>query len=218
MARVDLPGTDAYPGNSNRSRIEREQKEEAPKKDIKKVASGVKKKKSAAKKFKEAFVGDEGSQSVADYILYDVLVPAAKNTVNDMVTGGIEMLLFGERRGNRTVRDRGRSVVNYTSYSRRNGDRDSMQSRTSSRRSARDRVYNDDIILPSRGQAEEVIDSLLDVIDKYGSASVADLYSLVGIDSEFTDNSYGWTNLNNASVSRVRDGYALNLPRAYPID
>ena len=216
MAHVDLPTPDAYPGNSDKKRMNQQ---EEPKKEIKKVASATKRKKSMAKKFKEAFVGEDGDdQSVADYILYDVLVPAAKNTISDMVTGGIEMILYGERRGSsRMNRNRGRSYVNYSGYStRRDDDRARNGSRV--RRSARDRVYNDDIVVPTRGEAEQTIDSLLDIIDQYGSASIADLYSLTGIDSDFTDNSYGWTNLSTASVSRTRDGYILNLPRAYPID
>lgn len=216
MAHVDLPTPDAYPGNSDKKRMNQQ---EEPKKEIKKVTSATKRKKSMAKKFKEAFVGEDGDdQSVADYILYDVLVPAAKNTISDMVTGGIEMILYGERRGSsRMNRDRGRSYVNYSGYSTR---RDDNRARNGSRvrRSARDRVYNDDIIIPTRGEAEQTIDRLLDIIDQYGSASIADLYSLTGIDSDFTDNSYGWTNLSTASVSRTRDGYILNLPRAYPID
>lgn len=216
MAHVDLPTPDAYPGNSDKKRMNQQ---EEPKKEIKKVASATKRKKSMAKKFKEAFVGEDGDdQSVADYILYDVLVPAAKNTISDMVTGGIEMILYGERRGSsRMNRDRGRSYVNYSGYSTRMDD-NRARNGSRVRRSARDRVYNDDIIIPTRGEAEQTIDSLLDIIDQYGSASIADLYSLTGIDSDFTDNSYGWTNLSTASVSRTRDGYILNLPRAYPID
>lgn len=218
MARVDLPEKDAYPGNSNRERAAASRKQEEPKKEIKQVAKASKRKKSMTKKFKEAFIGDDtDNQSVADYILYDVLVPAAKNTINDMVTGGIEMLLFGERRGGSHMRrDRGRSYVNYSGYSTRRDEPRERQ--TSVRRSGRDRVFNDDIVLPTRGEAEQVIDSLIDIVDQYGSASIADLYSLVGIDSDFTDNNYGWTNLATASVSRIRDGYTLNLPRAYPID
>ena len=216
MAHVDLPTPDAYPGNSDKKRMNQQ---EEPKKEIKKVASATKRKKSMAKKFKEAFVGEDGDdQSVADYILYDVLVPAAKNTISDMVTGGIEMILYGERRGSsRMNRNRGRSYVNYSGYSTRRDD-DRVRNGSRVRRSARDRVYNDDIVIPTRGEAEQTIDSLLDIIDQYGSASIADLYSLTGIDSDFTDNSYGWTNLSTASVSRTRDGYILNLPRAYPID
>lgn len=213
MAKVNMPGTEDLPNNSNRARRE---KEEQKKKDIKPIAKAITKKKSVGKKFAEAFIGDESEHdNIKDYILYDVLIPAAKNTISDAITGGLEMLLFGERRSSssRMNRDRGKSYVNYSGYSKR---QDIQPERF--RRNARERVWNDDIILDSRGEAEQVIDSLLDIIDQYGAATVADLYGLVGIDSEYTDNKYGWTNLSSANVSRTRDGYILNLPKAYPID
>lgn len=219
MAKVEIPTSESFPSNSHREK-EREREVDEKKKDIQQVTStnATKRKKSIGKKFSEAFIGDESDKtSVMDYILYDVLVPAAKNTLSDMVTGGIEMLLFGERRGRSTSRDRGRSYVNYSSYSRREEER-ARDRRDSSRRSTSRRLYNDDIILDTRSEAELVIDRLLDIIDDYGAASVADLYALVGIDSEYTDNKYGWTNLSMASVSRCRDGYSLNLPKAYEID
>ena len=75
----------------------------------------------------------------------------------------------------------------------------------------RSRHNFDDIILDSRGEAEEVLSHLVDLVDDYGMASVADLYDLVGITSNFTDNKYGWTNLSSASVSRVRDGYLIDF-------
>jgi len=77
---------------------------------------------------------------------------------------------------------------------------------------------DEDIILRTRGEGEAVIASLSDLIEDYGVASVADLYDLVGITGSFTDNKYGWTNLRTASVTRVRDGFLLNLPRPTPID
>ena len=57
-----------------------------------------------------------------------------------------------------------------------------------------------------------------EIIDTYQVVSVADLYDLVGIRGNFTDNKYGWTNIRNASVEHVRDGYMLKLPKALAID
>lgn len=219
MAKVEIPTSESFPSNSHRKK-EREREVDEKKKDIQQVTAtnATKRKKSIGKKFSEAFIGEESDKTtVVDYILYDVLVPAAKNTISDMVVGGIEMLLFGERRGRSMSRDRGRSYVNYSNYSRREEER-SRDRRKVERRGESRRLYNDDIILDTRSEAELVIDRLLDIIDDYGAASVADLYALVGIDSEYTDNKYGWTNLSMASVSRCRDGYILNLPKAYEID
>ena len=57
-----------------------------------------------------------------------------------------------------------------------------------------------------------------ELIDTYGSVSVADMYDLVGMSCNYTDNKYGWTNLRNAEPVRVRDGYLLKMPKATPID
>ena len=59
-----------------------------------------------------------------------------------------------------------------------------------------------------------------DLLDQYKLVSVADLYDLVGISGDYTDNKYGWTNLRNARVERLRyeDGYILKLPKALPLD
>ena len=57
-----------------------------------------------------------------------------------------------------------------------------------------------------------------ELIATYGLVSVADLYDLVGIAGSYTDNKYGWTDIRNASVVRVRDGYVIKLPRALPLN
>jgi hypothetical protein len=136
-----------------------------------------------------------------------------------MVQGGIEMLLFGEKKGSRTTRDRGRSYVSYNSYSNR--DRDRRDDRRDRDRSsvARARHNFDDIILETRGEAEEVLSCLADLTQDYGQASVADLYDLVGITGQFTDNKWGWTDISSASATRARNGgYVLNLPKPILLD
>lgn len=53
----------------------------------------------------------------------------------------------------------------------------------------------------------------MEYIDKYGSATIADLYELLDKKSEYTDNDYGWKDLSTASQRRVREGYLLELTR-----
>lgn len=199
-----------YPSNSHKNK---EQKEETKK--VEKVVKGtvVQRKKSLGKRIIETFVGEDVN-SVTSYLIHDVLVPAAKSTISDMVQGGIEMLLFGEKKGSRTQRDRGRSYVSYNNYSSR--DRRDDRREFSNRDRARHNF--DDIVLSSRGEAEEVLSHLVDLTIDYGQASVSDLYDLVGITGNFTDNKYGWFDLSSASVSRSRDGYLLNLPKPKLLD
>ena len=47
---------------------------------------------------------------------------------------------------------------------------------------------------------------------------MADFYELAGIESEWTDEKYGWGELSEARVERVRNGYIVALPKPEPID
>lgn len=197
-----------YPGNSNKDKEEKREK-------LEKIVTGevIKKKKTFGEKVAETFFGDD-TRSVGDYLLHDILIPAMKSTLSDIVGGGIEMLLFGERsRGGYTrstiYRDRNRSYVPYNKVSRSPRERDSRYlSRTD-----RARHNFETIVIPNRGEAEEVLTNLVDLVYDYDVASVADYYDLVGIESSYTDRNYGWTNLADAKVERVRDGYIIRLPR-----
>jgi len=205
---------DQFPGNSNKTR-------NVP--EVKKIIKGkvVRRKKSLKERFVEAFTGDD-TRSVLDYIFYDVLIPSAKDLIFDMVKSGLEMKLFGDKRGRfNTPRDRGgRSYTNYNAYYR--SDNDHYYNRDRDRRdiSKANRARHDfsEIILNTREDAENILSSLIDLIIDYGVASVADLYDMVGMDSDYTDQKYGWTELRDSRVSRVREGYLINLPRPRPID
>lgn len=209
MAEREIVKLDEFPSNSHKKKEELVEK----KRVVEKVVKGKVKtrKKSLGKRVAENLIEDDG-RSVMSYILQDVLIPAAKNTIQDMVTGGIEMLLFGgsEPRDSRVRRDRGRSYVSYSKYY----DRDE-------RRPRRDRRSNhifDEVILDSRKEAEDALFGLVSILDEYDFATVADFYDLVGISSSYTDQKWGWDNLSSACVKRTRDGYVISLPRTIPID
>lgn len=206
---------ETYPSNTKMER--------PAEKKLEKVISGTatRKKLGIRKRLTDTFLEDN-TQSVGDYVLFDILVPAAKSMITDMISGGLEMLLFGSRRGTRTTREGPRSYVNYNSLSYRplNQTRDMSRSGRERELSRTGRARHDfgEIVLETRGEAEEVLSNLVDLTLDYGTASVADLYDLVGITSNFTDNRYGWTDLRSASVSRVRGGYVINLPRTQQIE
>ena len=210
-----------FPSNS---KISKSNPEKTPdEKKLEKVISGnvKRQKRGIGKRIAETLLEDT-TQSVGDYIFHDVLVPAAKSMICDIVGWGgfAEMLLFGSvRHDNRITRQGGRSFTSYGSYfnsSLRDKDRD-PRDRTLSRTS-RSRHEFDDLVLDTRGEAEDVLERLVDQTVDYGRATVADLYDLVGVTSEFTDNKYGWTDLRDASVNRVHGGYLINLPKAVLLD
>ena len=199
-----------YQGNSHRSK-EEASREAVPPKKVERVASGKARRKNEVQKLADAFI-TEDVHSVKDYLIQEVLLPAAKKAISEMVSSGIDMLLYGEAKSKN--RSRNESRVSYTKYYERERERDYDRG---TRTRARGYDY-DDIILDTRREAEEVLDRMQDLIDNYGMVSVADLYDLVGINGSYTDNKYGWTHLRSADVQRVRDGYLLKLPKALPFD
>ena len=102
-----------YPSNSHSTKEYSslsKPKQNTKEKHVQKVVKGkvVKKKKSTGKRLAETFLEDD-SHNVIEYIIYDILIPSAKETISNVVSNGVEMLLFGESRGTRTYRDRGRT-------------------------------------------------------------------------------------------------------------
>ena len=181
-------------------------------------SSAVRRKKSLRKQFSETFVAGD-ARSAIHYVLFDVLLPAAKDMVVEAGSQGIEKLIFGDsrrRRGGATAPQSGPyGNVAYNRYSASNLPRGPDRALS---RQARGRHNFDEIILDQRAEAEEVIDRLFDLVSRYETATVADLYELVGLSSTHTDNRWGWTDLSGAGVSRIRGGYLLDLPEPEPLD
>jgi hypothetical protein len=205
---------DDFPGNSHeRRQAVRSEPEDTATKKVERVTKGVAKKarKSLGKKFLEVFVGGD-AKGVIEYILVDVLIPALKDALVDAATQGIERTLFGDSRQNRRPSNSYRQPTNYSSYSRSYNQ--PQPRREEPRRNARPPSSSyTDLVLPSRADADEVLERMYDLIDKYGKATVADLYELTGISSQFTDQKWGWEILDGNQIRRVPEGYLLDLPR-----
>ena len=201
-----------YKPNSNRFKEEQKRVED---KKVEKIISSpvITRKRSGIKRIKDDFISED-AKNIKSFIFGDVLLPAMKKAIHDIFTEGIDIILYGESRGNRrSAADRvsyrsyyDSGYSNYGRYSTRQADR-------------RPSMYEyDDIILNSRAEAEEVLDRLDELIAQYGLISVADLYDLVGISGDPTNNGYGWTSIRNAKVTRVREGYMIEMPKPMPID
>ena len=203
---------DDYTPNSNRFKEQQKENATLPEKKIQQITTGKVrvKKKSEMSKFKDVFISVDVS-NVKSYIFMDVLVPAVKKAISDIVRDGIDMILYGDtKRGNRSSNA---SYVSYRDYSNRDR-RDDCRSGSLNRSG----YSYDDIILETRGEAEDVLTRMDELIETYGVVSVADMYDLVGKTCNYTDNKYGWKNIRTAEPIRVRDGYMLKLPKAGPID
>lgn len=200
-----------YKPNSHTYKEGRRKSNEERKKVEKVVKGRVKtKKKNGVSKFTDVFISEDAS-NVKSYVVMDVLVPAIKKAISDIVTDGIDMILYGETGRTKKRSSSSGSYVSYRSYS----DRDRRDDRYSD---SRTRFDYDEIIFETRGDAEAVLDNMEAVIDKYGFVTVLDMFDMADRSAPYTSKNYGWTSLRNAEVTRVRDGYQIKLPRPRPID
>lgn len=70
-----------------------------------------------------------------------------------------------------------------------------------------------DLVLPTLLDAENLLAGLFEQLNQYNVVPVGELYEMAGITTAVSDNSYGWTNLSGARISKVREGFLLELPR-----
>jgi hypothetical protein len=206
-----------FPGNSFAGKGEPDPAENAQdEKKIKQVTAEAARtrKPGLGKKFKGVFFGGD-AKTAGNYVIFDVLIPAAKDTMVEGVSQLMERVVFGESRRNR----RGHGApppsagpTGYVSYNRY-AMQQQEQPRSMTRRARASHDF-DEIILNSRQEAEDVIEKMFDIISRYESASVADLYELVGLPSVHTDQKWGWLNIQGSRASRLRGGgYLLDLPQ-----
>jgi hypothetical protein len=199
-------------------------KTEPEKKKISRLVSNVTvKKKSWLDTLAEKFFGDD-AKTVGSYLVWDVLIPAAKDTISDMVRTGVDMILFGDHTtSSRDRRDRDHSRISYSSISSRGRSRvpwrdDDRDTRRREPIRVKKKYDFEDIVIQNRDEAQQVLADLNDLIEDYDVATVGEFYEMVGLDSEHVDSKWGWDSLNRVKVIRVRDGFILDLPDPEPLD
>ncbi len=110
---------DDYRSNSHKSKEE--------KKLNKVVAGRVKtKKKNEIQKLADVFISEDVA-NVKDYIFMDVLIPAMKKAISDVVTNGIDMILYGE--SGHSKKSSSGSRVPYRNYYNREKERHHTRTR-----------------------------------------------------------------------------------------
>ena len=198
-----------YQPNSHKYKNEKGLAQSEKKKVEKAIQGTAKVKKSnELRKITDIFISEDIA-NVKSYIVMDVLIPTIKKAVSEIIKNGTDMILYGS-----VSPTRSNSTANRISYSKyyddnRNIVRDSR---------AKSGFRSDDIIFDNRGEAEIVLSKMDEIIDTYGIVTIADFYDLAGVTGDYTTNNYGWTNIRNAEVVRVRDGYIIKIPKAMPID
>lgn len=197
-------------------------------KSIEKVVTGevVSRKKPFFRRMSGNFFANR-ADVVSEHVFWNVLVPAAKNMVADGASSFVDRLIFGEGSSPRgqasSVRNIiGNSIGTYGSqnvpYNRVGNPIPGSKAQPSM--SHRGRATHDfkEILIPTRVEAEAVLDQMFKLCVEYNSVTVADLYESCGITPNYTDDKYGWTDIRGSGILRVRDGFVLDLPQPTPLD
>lgn len=202
-----------YTPNSHKYKEEQKVAASEEKRVQKVVKNPVKIKTNEVRKFADIFISEDIS-NVKDYIFMDVLVPAIKKAIYDIVTNGIDMFLYGST-GKTKNSPSGAKVLPYRNFYE-------QKNNSGYRGSENVRNHNgfeyEDIKFDNRGDAEAVKQQMQAAIIKYGFVTVADLYDMVDQPAPYTSQKYGWMDVSGVEVARVRGDYMLKLPKAAPID
>lgn len=207
---------DQYPSNSRNAREEAPAKEEKPEK-VEKIISGgaTLRKKPMGRRIHEKFFGTAGNPGIWGNIVNQVMVPALKDLASDMVVQTVERALFGESRSDRR-RSVGGGRDTYVAYNRIRPA--TIHDRRDDRRPDRDdrrdtSIDFQEVVLDSRVDAERARERLYEYVDRFGTATIADLYDLLGLRASYIDKQWGWTTMSGTSIVRLNDGrYLLDLP------
>lgn len=163
------------------------------------------------KRVVHSMVADDIS-SIREWIVVEVVVPSVRNLIADTIKGSTDRVLYGQAR----ARSRGLSGER-TSLRTRYDKMSEGEPRRMLSRESRARHDFDDVVLDTHAEAVDVIEALIDRVERYGATSVSDLYDFVGVTGSFADQRWGWTDLRNADVRPVRGGFLLDLPRPEPL-
>jgi hypothetical protein len=203
-----------FPGNSKKAKASEEKQE---KKVIEKVVVGevVQKKPPILQRIKNTFFAGD-VDTVAKYLVQEVLLPAFRNLIVDSTTKGIEKMMYGDNMAPRYSAG-SRSRYSYNKPVQRDQRPRVMLPDQPPHPPPRSRHATPELIVSSKSEGDLVIERLVDIIDTYEVASIADLYDLLGLPNSYIDNKWGWTQLAYADVRQVREGFLIELPPADPI-
>lgn len=199
-----------YPSNS------RNPKEPTIKEPVTAVVTGpvVFQDKSQSRKLKDLLIVESPEQAFQG-VIFDVVLPAIKDLILDSSWSMLERILGGSSRrpGSRLNTIPGMRPNPPVNYSQMHKQPQVPIAR--SVLTAQDQFQIQDIVMQNRGEMEFVLEGISNLIERYEQASVSDLYSLLGRSAPYTYENWGWVDIREATIRRLRggEGYILDLPQ-----
>lgn len=209
--KIDLANC---PSNSYKDRKEKEEKKNRRVDPVIKKDKIVSTKKSTSRRILETFLDDD-IEDIRSYFLFNKLIPGLKNGFWEL----LETMFFGNGDDRRRYGMNGRNYSSYSSYYRSGGEWRYDRERNS-RRDREEYYPKDDkidyrnIVVQGRADANDVINKMIERIEEYGACSVADLFDMIDLPSNYVDNNWGWVDERDIRVRRVSAGFLIDVPEA----
>jgi hypothetical protein len=197
---------------------------------VKPIVHGKKIKKGLLERLVIGLIGPDGIPKVGRYLNHEIVIPAIKDIVVNSISSGVQMMMYGTDNGrpNAIPRNYSQPSSSRPYYSQQ---RSYNYSGAQSHQAVRNDQYvkptqssqasTEDIQIDDRTQALEVLAHLEEDALEYGVVTLAEFYDLTGVDSDYTDNNFGWTYEMVHHDGRVaalpRGGYVIVLPHMISI-
>jgi hypothetical protein len=209
---------DDFPGNSKLPRGPEPEKSEERQVERIVTTPVIQRKKSFFHKVKDVFFGGD-FKTAAKYVAGDVLLPMFRDMLFQTVISSAERSIYPDAYGRRPPPLGSR--VRYNSMPERRyppDPRDRWDPRgripdQSSRRTYRVNTRDsDEIIIGSRAEAERVVEDMFKDLEKYQVVTWGSVKEMLGLETSYIDQKWGWTYLHNVNIRQVREGYLIDLP------
>lgn len=153
----------------------------------------------------------ESPKSLAGKVGRDVIVPRLKAGFEETVRSFLSGMLWGNGGSPVNQMIKGQTMrVGGMNYSQITPSTTGLAIQANQSRTGGN--YQD-IVMPSQQQAEVVLANMFDLLNEYRVVTVANLYELANMSAAISDYNFGWTSLDGARISKVREGFLLELPR-----
>lgn len=199
-----------FPANSQMAKETAAPRE--PLKPVTSATTGGKRKRGLGRQFRSTFLGGS-ARDAGEYMVSDVVVPAIRDMLYDALQSGLDRLIYGERASTK----RSNSIVSpnlgHFAYESISKPTKATQQHRPLSKSSRARHNLAELIIPTKAEANEVLDQMFEILSQSGDVSVADLYTLTGVRPDHVDIKWGWYSLKGSRAVRRRQGdFVLDLP------
>jgi hypothetical protein len=178
----------------------------------------IRKKRTIGDRFKDMFLKD-GKERFERYMI-DVLFPSAQDMLFEAGAQMLARAILGEERAKHVSSSTVRTVTSrLVGNSPRHVEDYGRYSKPVLSRAARTHHDFEQIVLPTHRHAMKVITAMQEAVERYGTVTVGDMYDMLGEESTFADEKYGWTTgeLDDARPRQVRNGFLLDMNKPQPL-